>query len=102
MACGEQPGGSGESGPDRRAELPRADFGDPETAGAATLPFTSRMLGAIDRAETNAVCSPLSAQIALTMAGLGAAGDTRAQMESTLGGSMDDLAEAANTLAGVL
>ena len=101
-ACGGQPGGFGEAGPDRRAELPRADFGDPETAGAATLPFTSRMLGAIDRAENNAVCSPLSAQIALTMAGLGAAGDTRAQMESTLGGSMDDLAEAANTLAGVL
>src|SRR5690625_6822776 len=60
------------------------------------------MLGAIDRADTNAVCSPLSAQIVLTMAGMGAAGATRAQMEQTLGGSMDQLAEAANTLAGAL
>src|SRR5690625_5664911 len=43
----------------------------------------ARMLGAIDRADTNAVCSPLSAQIVLTMAGMGAAGATRAQMEQT-------------------
>ena len=102
-ACDGKAGGSGEGGgADRQAELPRADFGDPETAGAATIPFTARMLGAIDRADTNAVCSPLSAQIVLTMAGMGATGATRAQMEQTLGGSMDQLAEAANTLAGAL
>lgn len=88
--------------PDLQAELPRTEPGPAEGAGTATIPFTSRLLGAIDRAETNAVCSPLSAQIALSMAGLGAAGDTRAQMEQVLGASMDELAEAANTLSDVL
>ncbi|WP_262425421.1 serpin family protein [Brachybacterium sp. Z12] len=57
------------------------------------------MLGAIDRGEVNAVCSPLSAQVALTMVGMGAAGQTLAQMEDALGGSMDELARAANTLS---
>lgn len=104
-SCGELGGtdGPGEVGePDVRAELPRAEPGPVEGAGTAVAPFTARMLAAIERTEVNAVCSPLSAQVALTMAGLGAAGDTRAQMEQVLGGSMDELAEAANTLASVL
>src|SRR5699024_5623880 len=45
------------------------------------------------------VCSPLSAQVALTMVGMGAAGQTLAQMEETLGGGMDELAASANTLS---
>lgn len=102
-ACGGEGDGPGEVGPpDLQAELPRADSGPAEGAGAATIPFTARLLGTIERAEVNAVCSPLSAQIALTMAGMGAAGATRSQMEDVLGGSMDELAEVANTLADAL
>lgn len=88
--------------PNLRAELPRAAPGPADDAGAQVVPFTARMLGAIDRAEINAVCSPLSAQVALTMAGMGAAGSTRSQMEEVLGGSMEDLAEGANTLSQLL
>lgn len=96
----DEPGEVGE--PDVRAEAERAEPGPPEGTGQAAVPFSARMLGAIDRSEVNAVCSPLSAQIALTMAGMGAAGDTRAQMEQVLGGTMDELAAAANTLSTVL
>ncbi|GAA4529511.1 serpin family protein [Brachybacterium paraconglomeratum] len=88
--------------PNLSAELPRAEPGPAEGAGSRAAPFTARMLGAIDRAEVNAVCSPLSAQVALIMAGMGAAGSTRAQMEEVLGGSMEELAEDANTLSQLL
>ena len=94
-ACG---GGDGPD-PDLRAELPRAEPGPVEGAGDLVVPFTAALLGAIDRAEVNAVCSPLSAQVALTMVGMGAAGQTLAQMEKTLGGGMDELAASANTLS---
>ena len=94
-ACG---GGDGPD-PDLRAELPRAEPGPVEGAGDLVVPFTAALLGAIDRAEVNAVCSPLSAQVALTMVGMGAAGQTLAQMEETLGGGMDELAASANTLS---
>lgn len=93
--------GGGEE-PDLRAELPRAAPGPAEGVGARSVPFTARLLGAIDRAEVNAVCSPLSARTALTMIGMGAAGRTRTQMEEVLGGTMDELAADANTLAHVL
>src|SRR5690606_37090602 len=104
-ACGGQdgaddPDASGQ--PELRAEVPRAEPGPAAGAGTAVVPFTARMLGAADRSEVNAVLSPLSAQLALTMAGLGAAGTTRAQMEEVLGGSIDDLARSANTLSTVL
>ena len=104
-SCGMLGGsdGPGEVGePDVRAEVERAEPGPAEGTGRAAVPFTARMLGGIDRSEANTVCSPLSAQIVLTMAGMGAAGDTRAQMEQVLGGSMDELAEAANTLSSAL
>lgn len=94
-ACG---GGDGPD-PDLRAELPRAEPDPVEGAGELVAPFTATLLGAIDRAEVNAVCSPLSAQIALTMVGMGAAGQTLLQMEETLGGTMDRLAASANTLS---
>lgn len=96
---GDGPGEVGE--PDLKAELPRAEPGTAEGTGRIVVPFTARMLGAIGR-DVNAVCSPLSAQVVLTMAGLGAAGDTRAQMEAVLGGTMDELAAASNTLSSVL
>ncbi|WP_299304172.1 serpin family protein [uncultured Brachybacterium sp.] len=99
-ACGTE--GDGGAEPDLSAELPRAEPGPAEGAGDMVAPFTARMLGAIDRSEVNAVCSPLSAQVALTMAGMGAAGSTRSQMEEVLGGSMEDLAEGANTLSQLL
>lgn len=104
-SCGMLGGsdGPGEVGePDVRAEVEHAERGPAEGTGRAAVPFTARMLGGIDRSEVNTVCSPLSAQIVLTMAGMGAAGDTRAQMEHVLGGSMDELAEAANSLSSVL
>ena len=95
-ACGRE---GGAEQPDLIAELPRAEPGPAEGAGELVAAFTAKLLGAIDRAEINAVCSPLSAQVALTMVGMGAAGQTLAQMEETLGGSMDELAQAANTLS---
>ncbi|MGP9747204.1 serpin family protein [Brachybacterium sp. AOP29-B2-41] len=98
-ACGGQDEGEG---PDLAAELPRAAPGPADDAGGVAIPFTARMLGAIDRAEVNAVCSPLSAQVALTMVGMGAAGQTLQQMEEVLGGSMEVLAEGANTLSQLL
>jgi serine protease inhibitor len=102
-ACGDGRGGEGGGiEPDLRAELPRAEPGPAEGAGELIVPFTARLLGAIDRTPVNAVCSPLSAQVALTMIGMGAAGDTRAQLEDVLGGSMDELAATANTLSTVL
>lgn len=64
--------------------------------------FTARLLASIDRRPANAVCSPLSAQIALTMAGLGARGSTRQQMEQVLGGDMEQLARTATQLREVL
>ncbi|EWS79557.1 serine protease [Brachybacterium phenoliresistens] len=101
-ACGQGADPEEDGMPDLQAELPRAEPGPAAGAGGLAVPFTARMLGAADRSATNAVLSPLSAQLALTMAGLGAAGDTRAQMEEVLGGSIDELAENANTLATVL
>nr|WP_164929846.1 serpin family protein [Brachybacterium faecium] len=97
-ACG---GGDGPD-PDLRADLPRAEAGPARDAGDLVIPFTATLLAAIDRAPANAVCSPLSAQVALAMIGMGAAGSTRAQMEEVLGGPMDELAASANTLAQVL
>ncbi|WP_422116416.1 serpin family protein [Brachybacterium sp. UNK5269] len=99
--CGRLGAGGGAE-PDLRAELPRAEPEPAEGAGALVVPFTARLLGAIDRTPVNAVCSPLSAQVALTMIGMGAAGDTRAQLEDVLGGSMDELASTANTLSTAL
>ncbi|MGO1201272.1 MAG: serpin family protein [Dermabacteraceae bacterium] len=99
-ACGDGDGGG--AAPDLRAEIDRAEPGPAEGTGELVVPFTARLLGGIDRAERNAVCSPLSAQVALTMIGMGAAGETRAQMESVLGGAMDDLAASANTLSQLL
>lgn len=99
-ACGADDGG-GEA-PDLLAEVPREKPGAPQDAGPAVVPFTARILGAIDRGEVNAVCSPLSVQVALTMIGMGASGDTRAQMEEVLGAPMEDLAASANTLSQVL
>ena len=64
--------------------------------------FTARLLASIDRRPANAVCSPLSVQIALTMAGLGARGATRQQMEQELGGDMEQLARTAAQLREVL
>jgi serpin B len=95
-------GGGGANPPDLRAEVPRADPDPPEGAGEVVVPFTARLLAAIDRTPVNAVCSPLSAQIALAMIGLGAAGATRTQMEEVLGAPMEDLAQGANTLDVVL
>ncbi|WP_193106631.1 serpin family protein [Brachybacterium sp. FME24] len=102
VACSDGDGAGEVGEPDLAAEVPRADPGPAEGAGALAVPFTARLLGAVDRTEVNTVCSPLSAQVALTMAGLGAAGDTRAQMEEVLGGSIDELAATANTLSSVL
>ena len=99
-SCGDD--GAFRAEPNLSAELPRAEPGPAEGAGTLVAPFTATLLGAIDRAEVNAVCSPLSAQIALTMAGMGAAGTTRSQMEEVLGGSMEELAEGANTLSQLL
>ncbi|ASK67152.1 serpin family protein [Brachybacterium avium] len=99
-ACeGTEQGGAA---PDLSAELPRAEPGPATGAGAFVVPFTARMLGSLERAETNTVCSPLSAQVALTMVGMGAAGETLAQMEAVLGARMDELAGSANTLSTVL
>ena len=64
--------------------------------------FTARLLASIDRRPANAVCSPLSVHIALTMTGLGARGDTRQQMEQVLGGEMEQLALTAAQLREVL
>jgi len=101
--CGAGGGGApGGEEPDLRAELPRAAPGPADAAAGLVGPFATTLLGAIDRSPANAVCSPLSAQIALTMIGMGAAGSTRAQMEQVLGGPMDELASVANTLAQLL
>ena len=100
--CGALGGGEGGAAPDLRAEVPRAEPDPPEGAGQIVAPFTARLLAAIDREPVNAVCSPLSAQIALAMIGLGAAGATRTQMEEVLGAPMEDLAQGANTLDQVL
>ena len=88
--------------PDLVAELPRRRPGDAEGVGTHVVPFAARLLAGIDRDDLNAVCSPLSAQTALTMAALGAAGDTLAQMEEVLGGTVEELATTANTLSAVL
>lgn len=95
-------GGGGAAEPDLRAEVDRAEPGTAEGAGSVAVPFSARLLSALDPEAVNLVCSPLSAQVALTMAGLGAAGDTRAEMEEALGGPMPELAESANTLSQVL
>lgn len=101
-ACdgGGEPGEVGE--PDVRAEVDREGPGPAEDVAAVMSPFTARLLGALDREEVNLVCSPLSAQVALSMVALGAAGATREQMVQVLGGPVDELASAANTLTQVL
>ncbi len=99
-SCGAE--GEGGAAPDLSAELPRSEPGPVQDAGELVTPFTARMLGAIDREEVNAVCAPLSAQIALTMIGMGAGGATRTQMEEVLGGQMEHLAATANTLSQLL
>jgi serine protease inhibitor len=102
-ACGALEGAfEDDMEPDLVAELPRRRPGDAEGIGMHVVPFTARLLAAVDRDDVNAVCSPLSAQTALTMAALGAAGDTLAQMEEVLGGTVDELATTANTLSAVL
>lgn len=88
--------------PDLLSDVDREQPGPADGAGAFLTPFAARMLGALPREEINLVCSPLSAQVALTMAGLGAGGATRSQMEEVLGGSIDELAAAANTLSAGL
>lgn len=101
-ACSDdgEPGEMGE--PDLVAEVDRAAPGAPTEAGALATPFAARLLATLDRERVNLICSPLSAQVALAMAGLGAIGDTRAQMEDALGGEITELAQAANTLAQTL
>lgn len=64
--------------------------------------FTARLLAQLDRTPRNVVCSPLSAQVALTMAALGAEGSTRTQFEDVLGGGIEDLADSAQTLRALL
>ena len=81
--------------PDLVAELPRRKPGETDGLGRRVVPFAAHLLAGIDREPVNAVCSPLSAQTVLTMAALGAAGDTRAQMEEVLGGTVDELATTA-------
>ena len=88
--------------PDLVAELPRRRPGEVGGLGRRVVPFTAHLLAGIGRGDVNAVCSPLSAQTVLTMAALGAAGDTLAQMEEVLGGTVDELATTANTLSAVL
>ena len=88
--------------PDLASELPRRKPGEAEGLGRYVVPFTAHLFVGIDREDVNAVCSPLSAQTALTMAALGAAGDTLAQMEEVLGGTVEELATTANTLSSVL
>lgn len=88
--------------PDLLSDVDREQPGPADEAGAFLTPFAARMLGALPREEINLVCSPLSAQVALTMAGLGAGGATRSQMEEVLGGSIGELAAAANTLSAGL
>lgn len=101
--CGALEGIAGDDmEPDLVAELPRRKPGEAEGVGARVVPFTAHLLAGIDREDVNAVCSPLSAQTALTMAALGAAGDTLAQMEEVLGGTVEELATTANTLSSVL
>ncbi|APX34955.1 serine protease [Brachybacterium sp. P6-10-X1] len=99
-------GGGGDPGevgaPDVVAEVDREAPGPVEDVAAIASPFTARLLGALDREAVNLVCSPLSAQVALTMAALGAAGATREQMEQVLGGAVDEQAAAANTLTQLL
>jgi len=84
------------------ADVERQEPGPVAQAGPLAVPFSARLLAAADRSATNLVCSPLSAQIALTMAALGAAGTTREQMEDVLGAGVEELAEAANALSAAL
>ena len=88
--------------PDLVADLPRRKPGETDGLGRRVVPFAAHLLAGIDREPVNAVCSPLSAQTVLTMAALGAAGDTLAQMEEVLGGTVEELATTANTLSAVL
>ncbi len=102
-ACGALEGiTGGDLEPDLVSELPRRKPGEAEGLGRRVVPFSAHLLAGIDREDVNAVCSPLSAQTALTMAALGAAGDTLAQMEEVLGGTVEELAATANTLSSVL
>ncbi|PMC74885.1 serpin family protein [Brachybacterium sp. UMB0905] len=61
--------------------------------------FTARLLPALARPGGNTVCSPLSAQVALTLAALGARGETFAELEQVLGAPARELARTAAELA---
>ena len=53
--------------------------------------FTARLLPALARRGGNTVCSPLSAQVALTLVALGARGETRTELEHVLGAPTQEL-----------
>lgn len=89
----------GTDDPDLRSDVERAAPGAVEEAGNLTAPFAAALLSQLDRETTNLVCSPLSAQIVLSMVAAGAGGSTRAQMEDVLGADVRTLGETANTLA---
>lgn len=88
--------------PDLHGRAERDRPGDPRRAGSTMQTFVSRLLPALDRHADNLVCSPLSAQIALAMVGIGAGGATRAQLEQAFGADMEEVARAANTLEQLL
>lgn len=95
--------GSVEVLPDEvRAEVPREKPPAATGLAATFVPFTARLLGALGDEHLDLCCSPASAQIALTLAALGAAGSTRAQLEDVLGAPVEDLARAANGLDAAL
>lgn len=97
---GGEPGGR----EDLRSEVTPLEPGPVTTAHGALTPFTAAFVPAAlaEAGTANLVCSPASALIALTMTGLGAAGETRAQMEEVLGGSMEELAEVSAVLRTTL
>jgi serine protease inhibitor len=115
--------------PDLRSDLDLLAPGPTADAIGVSLPFTVGMLGGCagilpdhdgggggrddggdggrdapgtGPLQDNLVCSPLSALLALTMAGLGAGGTTRGQMQKVLGGEMEDLAAFATTMRSAL
>lgn len=58
---------------------------------AANMDFALRLFRTANEPEKNTLLSPLSVSIALAMTANGAKGETRAQMESILGMSVDEL-----------
>lgn len=61
--------------------------------GETLADFAVRMLQSTDASDQNTLLSPLSVMYALAMTANGAAGETRAQMEQTLGLNVDTLNE---------